>query len=324
MAAAAGRWPRQPGVDAPQIHGYVVWNEPNLASEWGGDPPSAAGYTALLQAAYNGVKASSTDAWVISAGLAPTGDDPPDAVDDRTFLLAMYAAGAGSYFDMLGANPMGFASAPDDASDPNGYHFSRALAWRQIMVDNGDSAKEMFATEMGWLRDTATDLGDYNWMKVSDVDQAHYLARAYHKARREWDWMGPMMLWNVDFAAHYPEAEHPYWFSVTGPDTSPHRAYLTLKNAATSGPADLWVEKELIGPVSPGGDLVYRIHTTNLGGQPAAGVILTDTLPALTSYITDSRGDSRGWPGGLGRRSPGGRGAGDDHPDAPFGGRGAG
>ncbi len=281
----------------PKIAGYVIWNEPNLAAEWGGDPPDAAAYTALLQAAYNGVKAEDPNAWVISAGLAPTGDDPPNAVDDRTFLQAMYTAGAGSYFDKLGVNPMGFASAPDDTSDPNDYNFSRALEWRQIMVDNGDGAKDMFATEMGWLRDTEIDLGDYNWMKVSDVDQAHYLARAYHKARREWvrtdgtPWMGPMMTWNLDFAAHYPETEHPHWFSVTGDQGAPSRAYLTLKNAATRGPADLWIEKELVSPVTPGEDLVYVVHCTNIGGQPADGVVLTDTLPNYTTYVSDSRGD---------------------------------
>ncbi len=134
LQAAAGRWPQQPGnPDEPQVYGYVIWNEPNLAAEWGGNAPDAAAYKNLLQAAYNGVKAGSANAWVISAGLAPTGDDPPQAVDDRTYLQAMYASGAGSTFDYLGANPLGFASAPDDTSDPNGYNFARAEEWRAIM-----------------------------------------------------------------------------------------------------------------------------------------------------------------------------------------------
>ncbi len=59
-------------------------------------------------------------------------------------------------------------------------------------------------------------------MKVSEIDQAHYLARAYHKARCEWTrsdgtpWIGPMMTWNLDFAAgDYSGTDHPYWFGVT-------------------------------------------------------------------------------------------------------------
>ena len=292
LQAVAGRWPRQPGnLDRPQIYGYVIWNEPNLAVEWGGNAPDAAAYTTLLQAAYNGVKAGSADAWVISAGLATTSDDLPAAVDDRSFLQAMYTAGAGSYFDYLGANPLGFASAPDDASDPNGYSFSRAEEWRAIMEDNGDEAKPMFATEIGWLRDTPDDLGsDYNWLKISGIDQAHYLGRAYHKAQCEWPWMGPMTTWNLDFASHYARSEHPHWFGITSEEGNPLRAYRTLQNAASRGPADLWLEADLTEPPQPNQPLHYTIRYTNIGGQTATGVVLTSTLPAGTEYAGDTKG----------------------------------
>ncbi len=300
LEAVAARWPRQTGdPDQPQIYGYVIWNEPNLAAEWGGNTPDAAAYAVLLQAAYGGVKAGSPDAWVISAGLAPTGDDPPQAVDDRSYLQQIYdVPGAGSYFDYLGANPMGFAYAPDDASDPNGLNFERAEAWREIMVANGDGAKDMFGAETGWLRDTARDLGArYNWMKVSEIDQAHYLARAYHKARCDWQrrdgtpWMGPLTTWNLDFAGgDYTPNDHAYWFSLTDENREPLRAYLTLQNAATRGPADLWLEKELLDPLKPGQDFRYLIRYTNIGGQTAAGVLMTDTLPAGTEYVADSGG----------------------------------
>jgi uncharacterized repeat protein (TIGR01451 family) len=287
--ASGGRFVNGRWSYVPKIAGYVIWNEPNLAAEWGGNAPDAAAYTALLQAAYNGVKAGDPNAWVISAGLAPTNENSATAVDDRIFLEDMLFNSACTYFDRLGVNPMGFASAPDDTSDPNDYNFSRALGWRQILVDNGCS-KDMFATEMGWLRDTPIDLGGFNWMKVSDIDQAHYLARAYHKARREWPWMGPMMTWNLDFSTFYSDTEHFHWFSVTDDGLSPLRPYLTLKNAATGGPADLWVEKE-VGSIRPDQTLDYVIHCTNIGGQPATGVALTDTLPSFTTYVTDSRGD---------------------------------
>jgi len=120
----------------------------------------------------------------------------------------MYGAGARPCFDLLRANPKGFAFSPDDTSDPSGRNFSRALEWRAIMQANSDGGKDMLATEMGWLRDTTVDLGGYKWMKVSAVDQAHYLARAYHKARRERPWMGPLMTWNLDSAAFDPASNH--------------------------------------------------------------------------------------------------------------------
>jgi uncharacterized repeat protein (TIGR01451 family) len=292
-------------TEVPPIAAYVIWNEPNLAAEWGGEPPNPISYTAVLSAAYQGVKAGNPDALVVSAGLAPTNGDPPNAVDDRVYLQQMYDAGARSCFDQLGVVPFGFASAPDDASDPDGYHFSRALEWRAIMEANGDGAKQMFATEMGWLRDSSNDLGSYNWMKVSDIDQAHYLARAYHKAHLEWvrsdetPWMGPMVVWNLDFAGFYPQTGHFYWFGITDMDRAPLRSYHTLRNAATRGPADLWLEKELISGGDAGGDLVYHIHYTNIGGQPAVGVVLTDTLPPGTVHVGDSRGDGVAVDGGI-------------------------
>jgi uncharacterized repeat protein (TIGR01451 family) len=302
LQAVAARWPRQPGYpDKAQIYGYVIWNEPNLAVEWGGNAPDAAAYTNLLQAAYNGVKAGSASAWVISAGLATTADDSSTAVDDRTYLQAMYTAGAGSYFDYLGANPMGFASTPDDTSEPNGYNFSRAEEWRAIMQAKGDGDKDMFGTETGWLRDTPIDLGSsYNWMKVAEIDQAHYLGRAYHKARCEWgDWMGPLTTWNLDFATTwnldwptgvYSETHHAYWFGVTDENGEPLRSYLTLQNAAKRGPADLWLEKELVDPLTPGQEFRYVIRYTNIGGEAATGVVMTDTLPTGAEYVSDSGG----------------------------------
>jgi uncharacterized repeat protein (TIGR01451 family) len=102
--------------------------------------------------------------------------------------------------------------------------------------------------------------------------------------------MGPMLTWNMDFAGFYPQAEHPHWFSISDAGRDPLRAYLTLKNAATRGPADLWLEKELIGEPEPRQNLVYVIRYTNIGGELARGVMLTDTLPAATEYVSDTGG----------------------------------
>ena len=307
----------------PKIDAFIVWNEPNLAAEWGGNAPDAASYTALLQAAYNGVKAGDPSALVISAGLATNSGGSDDAVDDRAFLQGMLDNGACSFFDQLGANPLGFASSPDDLSDPNGYDFSRARELRAVLIDNG-CAKDLFAAEMGWLRDTTQDLGGYNWMKVSEIDQAHYLARAYHKARREWSWMGPMATWNLDFARFYSDIDQMHWFGIIDGEGAPLRSYLTLKNAANGGPADLWVEKELSGTVAPGENLSYVIDCKNIGGQPASSVLMTDTMPNHTSYVSDSRGDGVVVDGevtwDIGAMDTGS--ARDDHADAVAGGHG--
>ena len=91
-----------------RMAGYIIWNEPNLAVNWGGQPPDPPAYVALLKAAFTAIKAADPGALVISAGLASTNQQDATALDDRLFVQAMVAAGAAPYFDALGAHPYGF------------------------------------------------------------------------------------------------------------------------------------------------------------------------------------------------------------------------
>ncbi len=120
-AFAAGVAARARGVAAA----YEVFNEPNLAYEWGGTPDPAR-YTALLAAARRGVKRADADALVLAAGLAPHTGNAPGTVEDVDFLLGMYAAGARGQFDVLGIHPYGDNSAPDAGDASCGICFRRA------------------------------------------------------------------------------------------------------------------------------------------------------------------------------------------------------
>jgi len=191
---------------------YVIWNEPNLPGEWGGQTPNAADYVELLRAAYEGAKSAHPWARIISAGLAPT-EGGGGAVRDIDFLTQMYDAGLASYCNAVGMNGLGFAYSPDDTSDPNGYNFSRLTNLRQVMVDKGDGDKKAWLLEVGWMRDSNVDLGDYNWIKVSPQQQAAYLARAVDKVRTEWPWVEAMFLWNLDYDRFVPETDQKHWFS---------------------------------------------------------------------------------------------------------------
>jgi PKD repeat protein len=215
---------------------YEIWNEPNLDYEWGGSP-NAAQYTALLKEAYQGVKAGDPRAIVVSAGLATTGGsltsspaelaealaqarefyDAVEVVWDLTFLRQMYANGARGYFDALGSHPYGGRDAPDkapkQASGP--IYFRRAEEQHQVMVQNGDPAP-VWATEFGWVLNTDCGLGEHNWMKVSEAQQASYLAGAYAYADEHWPWMGPMFLFDLDFGtvSWYDRCDPMRWYSI--------------------------------------------------------------------------------------------------------------
>lgn len=216
------------------IDAYEIGNEPNLAWEW--DPvdpetmdpldPDPGGYVQLLRIAYTNIKSADPDAIVISAGMATTGPVPPDVEDvwdDLRYLRAMYEAGAKPYFDALGSHPFGFKYPPetdpesiyydpDEPDYPNnpdpveGLCFRRVEQQRAVMEEYGDSKKQVWATEMGYIREPpAYCHGLYDWRyRLWHVVDPHthgwYLARAFEYAAEHWPWLGPMFVFNFDFS----------------------------------------------------------------------------------------------------------------------------
>lgn len=177
------------------VLGYIVWNEPNLAIDWGGQAPDPAAYTALLKAAHLAIKAADPDALVVSAGLAPTNERSHNAMDDRLFLQAMYDAGAAPHFDILGAHPYGFAYEPDAPAEAHdGLNLARVETLRAIMVANGDGDKPVWATEAGWTVEAARARA---WQVVTPPQQADYLVGSYARAAREWPWLQMIAIWNL-------------------------------------------------------------------------------------------------------------------------------
>ncbi len=177
------------------IAGYIVWNEPNLAREWGNRRPDPAAYTALLQAASSQIRSIDPAARVLSAGLAPTNEHSDAALDDRGYLRAMYAARARGAFDILATHPYAFANPPDDPRGAHGgLNFARLQDLRDIMVENGDAGKPVWITEFGYT--TAPPPGSADLL-VTEDQQAQYLARAFEIARERWDWVHVFTIWNL-------------------------------------------------------------------------------------------------------------------------------
>ena len=215
-----------------RVLGYIIWNEPNLAVEWGGKQPDPTGYAALLKAAYRAVKAADPDARVVSAGLASTGGHGDTAVDDRAYLEGMYAAGAAPYFDVLGAHPYGFAYPPDDPRDAHqGLNMARLEDLRDIMVKHGDLNKPVWATEMGW---TTSGQGAAAWHTVSEKQQADYLAAAFELAPPRWPWLDMLGVWNLGAG---PDTEWTGYDLLDG-SGRPRAAYDQLKQSFAASPSD--------------------------------------------------------------------------------------
>jgi Tol biopolymer transport system component len=219
-----------------RVAAYEIWNEPNLNYEWGYLEPDPAGYTALLKAAYQAVKVVDPDAFVISGGLATTGDGSSTAMGDLAFLQAMYDAGARGYFDALGSHPYAFGHDPD-YEDPWGLSLARVVQQRQVMVTNGDVETPIWITEAGWVLHTNWNLVEHEAIAVDEAQQAAYLVRAYQKVQAEWPWAQALFLFNLDFSSvpWYPAAEPMRWYAILNPDRTPRPAYTHIKYQMTNG-----------------------------------------------------------------------------------------
>ena len=166
---------------APQgVHAYEVWNEPNYARFWPSGV-SAADYVSMLKPAYAAIKAADPSAVVVTGGLSR---------NDYTFLQQMYSAGAKGYFDAVAVHPYTRNIDPTVCSAPSNMdNFCSLQQVRQVMVNNGDSAKNIWLTEFGYsTAGSATD-------GVSEAAQADYLTKAFNSL------------------ASYPYVVRAYWYA---------------------------------------------------------------------------------------------------------------
>ena len=232
MAAVANRY-------QGKVQAYEIWNEQNLWYEWGGRDGriDAARYMALLRAAYNAVKSNDPNAIVISGAPTPTGvNDGNTAVDDQAYLRAMYANGLRGVSDCIGVHPSGFNNPPnldwtqggdgDFKGHPSFFFRSTMEGYRNIMLQNGDGNKKLCPTEFGWASVQGLGAGPaagYGYAaQISEGLQAQYITQAYQMARN-WGWVGPMFLWNLNFAPVSGAADEKAAFGIVRPNWS-HRA----------------------------------------------------------------------------------------------------
>jgi len=217
---------------------YQLWNEPNLAIEWGNKPVDARGYVRLLKIGYQKAKEADPDCVILSAALAPTIEESWRALNDQIYLQQMYDAGAKDYFDILSVMAYGLRSGPDDRrlalKDVN---FSRPILTREIMVRNGDASKPIWASEMGWNAQPDSVKAEPIFGRVSEELQARYTVRGFRRAAEEWPWMGVMNIWFFKRVDDHEKDQPFYYFRMVEPDFATHPVYDAVKALGSEPPA---------------------------------------------------------------------------------------
>ena len=204
---------------AGKVDYVIIWNEPNLALEWGYDEFDPEKYARMLEVVYPKIKEANPDVEVLAGALAPTLAPPGSewGMNDLDYLQGMYDAGAADYFDILAIHAYGWFFPPDEPASPDAVNFRRSELLREIMVANGDDHKSAMITEGGW--------NDHpRWTRaVRPGQRIAYTLRAYEIAEEEWPWLDALALW----AFRYPWDAQTYqdYYTFVRTDFEPKPIY---------------------------------------------------------------------------------------------------
>ncbi len=227
-----------------KVQAIEVWNEQNLLTEWNtGRGINAKEYMDLLKIAYRRIKDACPGMIVVSGAPTPTGlTDGWTAVDDVEYLRRMYNNGLKNYCDAVGVHPSGFDN-PADADwrtwkDSSGFNNHRSFffsntikAYHDVMVQNGDGNKRLWATEFGWAtieNMSATPNPGYEYAATNtEASQASNLVKAMQIAKQS-GYMGVMFIWNLDFSVEVGAWWEGSKFSLLRADGTPRPAYTAL------------------------------------------------------------------------------------------------
>lgn len=188
---------------AGTIDHLIIWNEPNLAFEWGYREVNPAMYARLLQTVYEPIKMVNSNAVILAGALAPTlePENSPNGLNDLIYLQQMFDAGAADYMDALAIHTYGFTQAPLNEPAPDELNFRRA----ELLVDITQQYlpdSRVFITETGW--------NDHpRWSQaVRPSERMQYTLDAFRYAEENWNWLDEMCLWVFRYPAptyNYPD-----------------------------------------------------------------------------------------------------------------------
>ena len=253
----------------PQMAALEIWNEPNLDAFWkGGIDPAY--YTRLLSEAYDASHAAGSSVPILGGSLSNYQDaSSATAMDYRTFLKGMYAAGAKGKMDGLAIHPY-----------PADIDLQRVFATfndvRDIRDANNDSTP-IWATEIGVT--TTGPAGDFAF---NDNSQAQMLKKLYGELTSMKDVRGVFFHTLID-PSIFATTSGEYGYGALRADLSPKPSFCaiaTLRNSAYSCPSTVpalndmpvqklrWAAQDYVQAAADAARTWFRSHGTFAGLTP--------------------------------------------------------
>lgn len=211
------------GRYAGRVDHIIIWNEPNLAYEWGYQEVLPQQYVSVMDFAYSAAHDANPDVTILAGALAPTLEPPGSqyGMNEIDYLTGLYEWGISRFYDALAIHTYGFKFPPEEPPAADVLNFRRAELLREIMVANSDAEKPVYITESGW--------NDHpRWTKaVRPGQRIEYTLGALQYAEENWPWAENVCIW----ALRYPAPTYNYadYFTLVGADFTPKPIYEELQ-----------------------------------------------------------------------------------------------
>lgn len=168
-----------------RVANWIVWNEPNWNPATGAAWYTPSQYTNILKTAYTSAKSADPNCFVLTGGFL-------SVEGSISYIQGIYQDGAKGYFDALAIDPYCYPASPLQPNVGAGGHtFWNLPEVRSIMVQYGDSAKEIWINEFGYR---STDAGNWTY-SVTQQQQALYLQQALDLTA-SWSWVARFYIYN--------------------------------------------------------------------------------------------------------------------------------
>jgi len=176
-----------------------IWDQPNLASHWGGTPATGEAFLPYLGAAFNGARAGNLEVKLVTPELAMDSDQITGQTD-LEFMQDLLRVNGAPFLDVVGVSLDGGKFSPDDRRvNAHRRNMSRAILFRDMLVKAGYVQTPIWATSFGWSAQGS----------VTRDDQGEYVVRGMNRSWSEWPWMGLMVQWSfIDPDPNSPDANY--------------------------------------------------------------------------------------------------------------------
>lgn len=207
---------------------WEVWNEENQGYRFWPPREDPAAYARMLCAAYPEIKATAPQADVLYGGVFYPSASDGAWMSGPSYLQATYDANPrlGRCFDAMAYHPYPYPfTAPELDVPVRGSVLAAADSLRAVLARNGDAAKPLWITEIGWPTHERT-------YGVPEAKQAQYVARLQAATFAQGV---PVLTWYTygDGADPTGGANQEAWFGFFRADGSPKPAVAALHTFST-------------------------------------------------------------------------------------------